>query len=151
MLLLAGVTIGGLNSAVSLLMGILVLTLTVGSAVALVRASLVKATVEELRKDRDDQSLRIDRLEEENERLKRELQDEREARLALERVVTGADTLERIDAALREHNRKVEQFFKDFEAHDRKMEQQHHRTREFVRSLVDKVERPLPGLGGRDG
>jgi hypothetical protein len=130
-----------LNGVVALLGGLLVLILTVGSAVALVRASLVKSTVEELRKDRDDQSLRIDRLEEENERLQRELAEEREARIALERVVTGADTLERIDAALREHNQKVDQFFRRFEEHDKHLEEQHHRTRTFIQNLFDKVLR----------
>jgi hypothetical protein len=128
----------GLSGTVTLLGAVLVLILTVGSAVALIRASLVKSTVEELRKDRDDQALRIDRLEEENERLQRELQEEREARIALERVVTGADTLERIDAALRAHNAQVEQFFRRFEEHDKKVEQQHHRTRNLVQSLIDR-------------
>lgn len=81
------------------------------AALAVARASFIKAQVETLRADRDDHKERIVTLEHENELLTKDLKAERERRQALELVVTGKQELQAVVELLKTHDdhlKKVE-------------------------------------------
>lgn len=89
-------------SALGVLFGVLVL---IAAAVAVARASYAKAQIEALRGDRDDLMKRVDLLQADLDIASEQLKAEREARLVLEKVVTGREVLEHIQSSLDQHVR----------------------------------------------
>lgn len=101
---------GGINlsSTPQLLAAIFGVIVIVAAAVAVARTSYLKAQIEGLRGDRDDQAKRIDRQDIEIAAL--ELRSTRaEARASvLEDVVTGRKELESLTSLLAAHDRKTD-------------------------------------------
>jgi len=88
------------NALVAIIGGLLALIVAVAAAVAMARASFAKAQIEALRGDRDDLTARVQMLESENLRVSQALQVEQQARKVLERVVTGKEQLDHLQATL---------------------------------------------------
>lgn len=142
---------------IGILTGALALILGLAAAVALVRASLVKSTVDELRNDRDDLEKRVARLESEREdlksklaekdqkveRLQADLEQERRDRIALARVVAGTDMLVKIEQLIRDHDGRVDEVKTALEKHDKNVTLHHRATRELFKRLAQSMSAEL--------
>lgn len=155
---LPAITVSGVNGVVAVVLGLLTLVMAVGSAVALVRASLVKATVEELRGDRDDLSKRVERLERDVGERDRKIQDlterltrEQQDREALARVVAGTDMLMKIEEMIRKHDNRVDQIVAQIKAHDDNVAIHHRTTREAMAQALRTVVAEVRKRAGRQG
>lgn len=142
----ADISIAGANTLVSLLVATLTLILLVGSAAALIRASLANAQVTALRGDRDDLLKRVDILEHDSqtqvhraESLERALAEERRARMTLERVITGREQLDAILQLLQHHDARVDQFFAELQHHDHLVTQHHQEHEEAAERRASAI------------
>ena len=93
-----------IGTAPTIILGVFGIVALLAATLAIARANFAKAQIEALRGDRDDQEKRIKRQDEEILGLHSELQTERSAREALERVVTGKDLLTELRKELLEHH-----------------------------------------------
>lgn len=84
------------NTILGIILGLVTLTVTATSVVAIARANFAKQQIIALRGDRDDLQHRVDILESENERQTAELINEKQKVAVLEKVVTGKEDLEEI-------------------------------------------------------
>jgi len=92
------------NSAATIIAGVFGVIVIVAAALAVAKANFAKAQIEALRGDVVDYEKRTERQEKEIEELQRDLETERVARQALEKVVTGRDLLEALNATLKNHH-----------------------------------------------
>jgi len=96
-----------LASSITIVIGVLGILALIAAGFSTIRSTYVKEQLESLRGDRDDQAVRINRQDEEIEQLKRD-NDQLIAKCnVLERLVTGRDQLERIEATVNEIRAKV--------------------------------------------
>jgi hypothetical protein len=93
--------IKGVPAIIFAIIGVLT---ALAAAAAIIRATYAKTQIEALRGDRDDLVARVGILEQENTRLKADLDTEAEKRKALETVVTARREIGELRALLERHH-----------------------------------------------
>lgn len=94
----ASTTASNASYVVEIVLGLLTLVSLAAVVVVYARANYAKTQIEALRGDRDDLTERVERLEKDLTEAQAQLVIEKNKVLALEKVVTGKDELQRIYA-----------------------------------------------------
>lgn len=98
-----------LRDWLTLISVVVVIVAALTSVTAFLRASVVRAQMEGLRNDRDDLTVRTERLEHENELLERDVQQLRSQNNVLKDLVTGKQQLDHLQEQLDSHDRRVDE------------------------------------------
>lgn len=138
------IEIGGWAAGVLALIGIVT---ALAAAAAIARGSFAKAQIEALRGDRDDLQRRVEFLEDEYDRTRKELQAEKEKVDVLTGVVTGEAQLQSILTFLDDHGKTLTKVLQAIENVNRELKA----VKVAVTALVRKVTGGTSRGGSDDG